>query len=109
MPIHARPWVKWLLRRYMILVVVVGLPLAGEALYALWPSTVHADPPAPPPSAPGPNGFVLLGQPDGTTWIKHDNDRGVTCYVFYYENPMRSGIAAGGISCVPDSQLQKKE
>ena len=106
MPIHARPWFRWVLRRYMIFViVVVGLPLAGETIYALWPTTLHADP-APPP-ANNPN-FTLVGQPDGTTWIKHDNERGVTCYVFYYENTLRTGIAAGGISCIPDSQLKKE-
>lgn len=30
----------------------------------------------------------------------HDEERGVTCYVFY------SGGYSGGISCIPDSQLQ---
>ncbi len=29
----------------------------------------------------------------------HDEERGVTCYVFY-------GGSTGGISCMPDSQLQ---
>jgi hypothetical protein len=29
----------------------------------------------------------------------HDQERGVTCYVFY-------GVHSGGISCIPDSQLQ---
>lgn len=29
----------------------------------------------------------------------HDQQRGVTCYVFY-------GVHSGGISCIPDSQLQ---
>jgi len=29
----------------------------------------------------------------------HDDERGVTCYVYYHGGP-------GGISCIPDSQLQ---
>lgn len=35
-----------------------------------------------------------------TKW--HDDKEGVTCYIW-------DGHAAGGISCIPDSQLEKKK
>jgi hypothetical protein len=104
MPIHARPWVKWLLRRYIILVAIVAFPLLGETLYALWPTTLHADPP-PPTSSPN---FKIVKQLDDTTWLKRDSERGVICYVYYFHTTQSGTQDVGGISCLPESQLKKE-
>jgi hypothetical protein len=49
--------------------------------------------------------FHSVGQLDDTTWIKHDDKRHATCYVYYYKQISTSAV--GGISCVPDSQLNQ--
>jgi len=63
-------------------------------------ASASAGPPSLPPA------FENLGQIDGTTWIKHDTARHVTCWEFYYQNDYGSHpYAAGGISCLPDREL----
>lgn len=65
-------------------------------------ASASTDPPSPPP----PPAFENLGQIDGTTWIKHDTARHVTCWEFYYQNDYGTRpFAAGGISCLPDREL----
>lgn len=51
--------------------------------------------------------FENLGQLDGTTWVKHDPVRHVTCWEFYYERyvSVSFGYSAGGISCLPDKEV----
>ena len=49
--------------------------------------------------------FHLVEQPDPTTWIKHDDRRGVTCYVYFYDIGGPAG-GVGGISCLPDTALK---
>lgn len=61
------------------------------------------------PAAPAPPPAISnLGQLDGTTWVKHDNVRSVTCWVYSYEDTMRASTPlSGGISCIPDWLLTK--
>ena len=60
----------------------------------------HADGPGPTQTS----SFITLGQADSTTWVKEDTVRGVICYVYYYRDHDNAG-SAGGISCIPKSQL----
>ena len=50
--------------------------------------------------------FHSIGQLDSTTWIKHDDARGATCYVYYYQPIPGREFSVGGISCIPDGQLR---
>ena len=53
--------------------------------------------------------FEMVGQIDGTTWVKHDRIRHVTCWEFFYvsegASPSYPRALAGGISCLPDKQI----
>lgn len=74
------------------------------ALLACSQSAGASSPPV--PERPPP--MSDLGQLDGTTWVKHDNVRNVTCWVYSYEVPLRMYEPhEGGISCLPDWLLQK--
>lgn len=82
---------------------VAVFSILAMALYGRPVSDARADAPPPPP-------MTGLGQLDGTTWVKHDNARHVTCWVYSYSQDVGTGSARaeGGISCLPDSVLGER-
>lgn len=52
-------------------------------------------------------GYTFAGKLNDTTWLYHDEVRGITCYLYSFTDTSHSPTTAqGGLSCVPDSQLK---